>query len=72
LRRARKLGSQDAPAARHAAPLARHAAPLARVQEHCGEISHLLGSIVGSTDADIPRYVKFFKAALKSGQVARS
>ena len=38
-------------------------------EAHRGDVSRILGSVVGSTDKDIPRFVKFLKAALRSGQV---
>ena len=39
-------------------------------EAHCGDVSRILGSIVGSTDNDIPRFVKFLKAAIRSGKVS--
>ena len=41
-------------------------------EAHRGDVSRILGSLVGSTDKDIPRFVKFLKAALRSGQVPRT
>ena len=38
-------------------------------EAHRGDVSRILGSVVGSNDKDIPRFVKFLKAALRSGQV---
>lgn len=42
---------------------------VAYFEEHEGDVSQILASIIGSSDADIPRFAKFFKAALASGRV---
>ena len=39
-------------------------------EAHRGDVSRILGSIVGSTDKDIPRFVKFLKEAIRSGKVS--
>ena len=45
---------------------------VAYFEAHGGDVSHILGAIVGSGDADVPRFVKFFKAALRSGKARHS
>ena len=42
---------------------------VAYFEEHEGDVSQILASIIGSSDGDIPRFAKFFKAALASGRV---
>ncbi len=40
-------------------------------EEHSGDVSHVLGTIVGSSDADIGRFVEFFERGLASGRLSK-
>lgn len=44
---------------------------LAFFVEHDGDLTQLLGYIIGSRDEDVPRYLAFFERAIEDGQLPR-
>ena len=44
---------------------------LAFFVEHDGDLTQLLGYIIGSRDEDVPRYLAFFERAIEDGRLPR-